>query len=68
MLGLILETIKDGDRTHLELKIIPSIEEYQKALEENDPAAAWIKFLLEAMKEGSGGLHYYPHDLSNKEQ
>jgi hypothetical protein len=65
-LGLFFETIEDDDRQHLAITIFTGQEEYQEALENGDPAAAWMEVFLKALQENSGGIHQAP--TSNKLQ
>ena len=59
-LGLLFDSIETDGRTHLAVTIIPSQEEYQEALEKEDPAALWMEVFLKALRENSGGVHHIP--------
>ena len=70
-LGIVFETFTDdeGKHNHVEVGLLPSMEEFQKALADGDPAAAWIQVLLDAMKQNSAGVHHYnPGQTSEKPQ
>ena len=67
-LGLFFETIKQDDRQHLAISIYPSQEEYRKALESGDAAAAWMEVFLKALEENAGTVHHFPADISNRLQ
>jgi len=59
-LGLFFDTIEADGRQHLAVTILPSQEEYQKALEAGDPGAAWMEVFLKALQENSSGMHHVP--------
>lgn len=59
-LGILFDTIEADGRTHLAVTIIPSQEEYQEALEREEPGALWMEVFLKALQENSSGMHHIP--------